>query len=269
MPIDVFCEIARYLGPDDLLRMSRASKKLRNLLMTKYSKLIWRAAEKAVGLPECPLDLSSPQYASFIFDLFCSHLTPLRVRLCKTCSNQNLQKVSSWLGDEGLNIQSNEKELFSVLMLVNGLSITSSTEFTDEESVKALSISDLRNFMFYVPQVKAALVKYRSFDGTCEQREGCLDAGHEAARQRYLSAHTLNRSLEHIKEMKSKDEQIATERRERSIIIKLKELGYTNVDFQVYNDEEGWKWFNLIRQPRALTDRSRSFFSFLCEALTR
>ncbi|KAH8115087.1 hypothetical protein DFH11DRAFT_1591331 [Phellopilus nigrolimitatus] len=245
MPIDVFCEIARYLGPDDLLRMSRASKKLRNLLMTKYSKPIWRAAEKAVGLPECPLDLSSPQYASFSLRFHCfrtkagKHLTPLRVRLCKTCSNQNLQKVSSWLGDEGLDMQSNEKELFSVLMLVNGLSITSSTEFTDEESVKALSISDLRNFMFYVPQVKAA-----------------------------LSAHTLNRSLKHIKEMKSKEKQIAMESRKRNIIIKLKELGYTDADFRVSSDEEGWKWFSLTWQPRALTDRSKSP-SFRCEALTR
>ncbi|KAH8118056.1 hypothetical protein DFH11DRAFT_1851021 [Phellopilus nigrolimitatus] len=69
---DIFFEIAHYLGPDDLLRMSRSSKAIRGLLMSKNSKPIWRAAEKAVELPKCPSDLSSPQYASFVFDKYCT-----------------------------------------------------------------------------------------------------------------------------------------------------------------------------------------------------
>ncbi|THH03242.1 hypothetical protein EW145_g6411 [Phellinidium pouzarii] len=57
---------------DDLLRLSRSSKALRELLMSKSSRIIWRTAEKSIGLPECPKDLSSPQYASFVFDTFCT-----------------------------------------------------------------------------------------------------------------------------------------------------------------------------------------------------
>ncbi|KAH8115066.1 hypothetical protein DFH11DRAFT_143810 [Phellopilus nigrolimitatus] len=146
MPIDVFCEIALYLGPHDLLSMARTSKALRNLLMTKDSKPIWRAAEDSVGLPECPLDLSSPQYASFIYDTYCTHcfrtkaynhLTPLRIRLCKTCMKENLQKARSW-SLVCLDMPRNDKESSSVLMLVNGFSVDSPAKFTDEESTKSL-----------------------------------------------------------------------------------------------------------------------------------
>ncbi|KAH8118218.1 hypothetical protein DFH11DRAFT_1573061 [Phellopilus nigrolimitatus] len=83
MPIDVFCEVAHYLGPDDLLHMSRSAKVLRELLMSKSSKPIWRSAEEAAGLPECPPDLNSPQYASFIYDTFC---TSVQASHCSACS---------------------------------------------------------------------------------------------------------------------------------------------------------------------------------------
>ncbi|KAH8116084.1 hypothetical protein DFH11DRAFT_1506935 [Phellopilus nigrolimitatus] len=83
MPVDVFCEIACQMTPADLLSMARSSKSLRELLMSKSSKQIWRAAEDAVGLPECPPDLSSPQYASLIFDKFCM-VRFLSFMLCPT-----------------------------------------------------------------------------------------------------------------------------------------------------------------------------------------
>ncbi|EJD06937.1 uncharacterized protein FOMMEDRAFT_59717, partial [Fomitiporia mediterranea MF3/22] len=65
-------QISYYLGPDDLLQLSRSAKAIRELLISKSSRLIWQNAEQAAGLPERPPDLSSPEYASFIFDPFCS-----------------------------------------------------------------------------------------------------------------------------------------------------------------------------------------------------
>ncbi|KAH8115098.1 hypothetical protein DFH11DRAFT_1543794 [Phellopilus nigrolimitatus] len=254
MPIDVFCEIALYLGPHDLLSMARTSKALRNLLMTKDSKPIWRAAEDSVGLPECPLDLSSPQYASFIYDTYCTHcfrtkgynhLTPLRIRLCKTCMKENLQKARSW-SLVCLDMPRNDKELSSVLMLVNGFP----AKFTDEESIKSL-----RSFTYYLPQVKAALEKFRSFGRAYKQRKRYVDVCHEATCQRYLSSPALHRWLENTKEAKINEIQIAKDRRWRSIFIKLAELGYTEDDYQTQRDEKHWKWNSLIDQPRPLTDR--------------
>lgn len=46
--------------------------------MSKEARPIWRAAEKAVGLPKCPPDMSSPRLACFLFDSVCM------VRLCQT-----------------------------------------------------------------------------------------------------------------------------------------------------------------------------------------
>ncbi|KAH8115088.1 hypothetical protein DFH11DRAFT_144926 [Phellopilus nigrolimitatus] len=260
MPIDVFCEIARYLGPHDLLRMARTSKALRNLLMTKDSKPIWRAAEDSVGLPECPLDLSSPQYASFIFDAFCTHcfhvkahkhLTPLRIRLCKKCMNLHLRKPVSWILTGRLDMPYHEEDNCNVLRLVNGLSTASSTE----KNIKALDYSDLRSFMFYVPQVKMAFDKYRSFGRAYRRREGFLDAEHEETVQRYLSSPALDRWLENTRVARSNDIQNARDSRLRSIFIKLAELGYTEDDYQPHYDEKHCMWNSLVDQPRPLTDR--------------
>ncbi|KAH8115068.1 hypothetical protein DFH11DRAFT_143824 [Phellopilus nigrolimitatus] len=257
MPIDVFCEIARHLGPHDLLRMARTSKALRNLLMTKDSKSIWRAAEDSVGLPECPLDLSSPQYASFIFDAFCTHcfhvkaykhLTPLRIRLCKKCMSLHLRKPVSWILTGRLDMPYDEEDNCNVLRLVNGLSTTSSTE----KNIKALDYSDLRSFMFYVPQIKTAFAKYRSLGEACQRREGYLDEG---TLQRYLSSPALDRCLENMKAARSNDIQNARDSRLRSIGIKLAQLGYTEADYRTGDDEENWKWNSLVDQPRPLTDR--------------
>ncbi|KAH8116083.1 hypothetical protein DFH11DRAFT_1258908 [Phellopilus nigrolimitatus] len=71
LPFHVFCEIARGMTPWELLMMARSSKLLRDMLMSKNSNQIWRAAEDAVDLPKCPPDLSSPQYASLCYGWSC------------------------------------------------------------------------------------------------------------------------------------------------------------------------------------------------------
>ncbi|KAH8116086.1 hypothetical protein DFH11DRAFT_1584081 [Phellopilus nigrolimitatus] len=104
IPVDVFCEIAHYLSPRDILNMARSSKSLRMLLMSKSSMHIWRAAENAIGLPERPSDLSSPQYATLVFDKYCmdcgsagarasSFWSVLRLRLCTECDSKKSDKI--------------------------------------------------------------------------------------------------------------------------------------------------------------------------------
>lgn len=49
------------------------------MLMTKNAHWIWRSAfHNERGLPECPEDMTEPQYASFIFDPVCS----IKVKQC-------------------------------------------------------------------------------------------------------------------------------------------------------------------------------------------
>jgi hypothetical protein len=65
-------QIFGFLKPLDLLSLARTSKAFRNLLMRKSNAFIWRASRSLIpNLPECPPDLSEPQYACLAFDPHC------------------------------------------------------------------------------------------------------------------------------------------------------------------------------------------------------
>lgn len=69
------------LLPQDLLSLSRTSKQLREILMSKAYQQIWKAArlnvrndprfKAGIDFPPLPIDLSEPVYASLIFDNHC------------------------------------------------------------------------------------------------------------------------------------------------------------------------------------------------------
>lgn len=107
-------KVAGYLEPQDLLNMARSARSLRNLLMSKDSKRIWRISREASEIPDCPEDLSEPQYADLLFGIGCyvrivpMHISfllmiifqycgrarahslffSLRIRLCGTCAKE-------------------------------------------------------------------------------------------------------------------------------------------------------------------------------------
>jgi hypothetical protein len=61
-----------HLYPLDLLRMSHATKVFREILMSKLYCHIWIEARRNVpGLPDCPSDLSEPQYSHLLFVMRC------------------------------------------------------------------------------------------------------------------------------------------------------------------------------------------------------
>ncbi|KAG8221221.1 hypothetical protein J3R82DRAFT_1383 [Butyriboletus roseoflavus] len=70
--LDVLFLIAAYIHPLDLLNLARTCKSLRVLLMDKSSAFVWRTARRQVnGLPECPDDLTEPEYANLVFYARC------------------------------------------------------------------------------------------------------------------------------------------------------------------------------------------------------
>ncbi|KAI5115479.1 hypothetical protein M0805_005578, partial [Coniferiporia weirii] len=66
MPADIFMEVAGRMEPIDVLRLSRVSLGFNEMLMSKQSRSIWRAARMNVQMPECPDDLSEAQYISLL-----------------------------------------------------------------------------------------------------------------------------------------------------------------------------------------------------------
>ncbi|KAL0566785.1 hypothetical protein V5O48_015221 [Marasmius crinis-equi] len=95
-PLDVVFDIFSHLTPHDLLNLSRTSKDLRKLLLSRSTTSVWRLSRSNVsGLPECPDDMSEPAYAHLCFDLRCHHcegkqpavnmLWHCRTRSCHAC----------------------------------------------------------------------------------------------------------------------------------------------------------------------------------------
>jgi len=65
-------QILSFLLPMDLLNLSRTSKDFRNLLLRRSSAAAWKTARLNVdGLPDCPPDITEPQYANLAFYPHC------------------------------------------------------------------------------------------------------------------------------------------------------------------------------------------------------
>ncbi|KAF9525172.1 hypothetical protein CPB83DRAFT_860123 [Crepidotus variabilis] len=69
LPMDILLEIFSYVYPTDLHTLARISKKVRNCLMNKKSKYIWRATFMNVDppLPDTPEGMSEPAFAKMVF----------------------------------------------------------------------------------------------------------------------------------------------------------------------------------------------------------
>lgn len=98
MNLDILFHILSFLLPMDLLNLSRTSKDFRNLLLQRSSASAWKTARLQVDdLPDCPQDMSEPQYANLVFYPHChdcdrvvrSVLWPLRARYCPRCIDEN------------------------------------------------------------------------------------------------------------------------------------------------------------------------------------
>ncbi len=63
-------QIATYLEPADLLRLVRTNTWLRSLFLSKTVPP-WKQARRFLRIPDCPKDLSEPEYASLVFDDDC------------------------------------------------------------------------------------------------------------------------------------------------------------------------------------------------------
>ncbi|KAJ7672336.1 hypothetical protein DFH06DRAFT_90784 [Mycena polygramma] len=99
---DIQYSIFVHLHPLDLLRLSRTSKGLRRILLSRgLSRQIWRACLKrsSPGLPACPEDFPEPLVSSLLFAGFCTNCSKkapanidwdLRVRLCSRCGMKSI-----------------------------------------------------------------------------------------------------------------------------------------------------------------------------------
>ncbi|KAJ8075595.1 hypothetical protein PM082_021225 [Marasmius tenuissimus] len=115
LPLDLVYEICSHLEPFDLLRLSRASRELRRMLLTKASQSMWRRARANSGIPEPIGSMSEPAFASLIFEAHCSFCFAPNVRniswlaqrrVCKKCIEKYFDVQHTFIITKTLSIPS-------------------------------------------------------------------------------------------------------------------------------------------------------------------
>ncbi|KDQ07100.1 hypothetical protein BOTBODRAFT_39082 [Botryobasidium botryosum FD-172 SS1] len=258
MPLDIFLEVSTHLQPVDLLHLARTSKTMRQLLMSKTSKFAWKSARQNVPyLPECPEDLSEPQYTSLLFDRDC-HVcgTPriqrvdftFRARLCETCHKRNVVVGHSVDCD------------IKVLSLVPHVSPLPSFPFYMPDLQElGFREPDPSLCYYYKPEIAQWAARFKDVQkkqrgerkSDVPQRVDLWVADRKEAVARIM-AHAGD--LEHWKDQTRKDKvaseaAIVTERVE-AIKDKLYAEGWTPADIP-----QREAWTKLVSQPRPLTPR--------------
>ncbi|RDX52690.1 hypothetical protein OH76DRAFT_1433438 [Lentinus brumalis] len=261
VPMDVFYEIVSHMEPKDLLQLSRASKELRALLLSKKdTRRLWVAARNNVvpPLPDCPEDMSEPRYAFLVFERFCELCGQgraqnvdyaIRVRLCGGCWTAEAQKGSELC--KTLQLQ-RQKELQEILctLVPRGTRSWSSSEWHDGP---LKSLDQMRHHWYYSPQFLSVAREYLAL-----RRSGNQTALQDFVEKR--QADTLVRRNFHrtlldweVKSGNIKYAAGADAQAERisEITNELRELGYDPTEFPRRNTD----WDQMLNQPRKLTPR--------------
>ena len=95
-------QIFGHLHPLDLLHLARTTKAFRRVLMHRSAISVWKAARATIpGLPDCPPELSEPQWANLAFDPQC-HVSD---------REQVLFPFTSWYFDSFATAQTSEMSI--------------------------------------------------------------------------------------------------------------------------------------------------------------
>lgn len=90
-------QIFSRLDPLDVLRLAQTTKALREVLMRRSARFIWKKALTNVDLPQCPSDMTEPEYTRLAYDSHCyvSSLLQSIVESSLTISSQycNAQRI--------------------------------------------------------------------------------------------------------------------------------------------------------------------------------
>ncbi|PAV16190.1 F-box [Pyrrhoderma noxium] len=260
IPVEIFEEILCNLGADDLLRLSRTCKSIRELLMSKHSVNIWIAAATNLNMPELPPDLNYPQFASFLFDTFCTHcLTArafkhdfcLRTRLCRHCLNLTVELVGTAVRKIEPGFFSLSTELQETILL----SLQTTKVQRIQQTFGSIELDHMRNRKCYTPSAERILKQFYKPELSIEENRALATERHAIVKRINEDASKLSRWIQEFKFHNHWKRQSTRLNRRFEITKRLKDLGYDDDDFRTRNDEKAWKWDTLLNQPRELNDR--------------
>ncbi|KAL5512741.1 hypothetical protein ACEPAG_3007 [Sanghuangporus baumii] len=259
LSVEVFCEIASYLMPLDLLRLSRTSRTLRGFFLSRSSRAIWTASIMAIGMPPCPSDMSEPQYANLYLEKECHacgyarvemRMDFSRIRLCKGCIDVNFVQGKE-IVKENFNPKVGQMyEIFTLLPCKTMRRIDTWTRLTVTPGIED------HYFLRYdfLEVVKA----YLETEPDSDERKAFVEKRHQLIRE-------MGRNFKKIEEWQWKrsfdrqeSEFQSCSRRQAQIREKLCSLGYSHDDIDSLSLAGGGigdDWCRIVDQPRELTDR--------------
>ncbi|KAF8575905.1 hypothetical protein K439DRAFT_1640951 [Ramaria rubella] len=250
MPIDIFCEISKHLEPLDLLRLARSTRGFNQMLMSHGSKPIWRTARNSIpDLPDCPPDMSEPEYARLLFEKDCHIcLSPramkvdwiLRSRLCHRCRSSYIIKGTQLLK----SIPDLTEQLLECIPCRRDR--WAGNQYRRFEYFYSIRVEIL------MAKFRAAVPKGLSHDRTQVLEEEFFKQQKELVRVIIDHAASVQDWILSGKITKSIAGSNAATRRKTELHAKLRDLGYNEDDFPVSWDPE---WQKIMEQPRDLTPR--------------
>ncbi|KAL0947639.1 hypothetical protein HGRIS_013727 [Hohenbuehelia grisea] len=249
MPLDILYEIFSHLDPLDVLRLARATKALRDMLMRRSAKTVWRAACANIdGLPECPSDLSDPQWVNLAFDACCHYCGQGRAtyviwvymkRFCKKCLNIFIAPCDHLWGDFRLGIDyQTQTNVFQILPIP-------AFRLPDAGYVQNSCLT---------PFVKELWAAYHECQP--DEVEAFLDARSVIKKERTKFAERCIYWERRYQEMRAAMQEDLRESRRTAILERATQAGYGREAGLVdYLDDEDFDDHPMVRQARKLTDR--------------
>ncbi|KAI0637398.1 hypothetical protein C8Q77DRAFT_1097365 [Trametes polyzona] len=253
MPMDIFYEIGGHLMPRDILSLSRTSKRLREILLSRTARHVWIAARSNVmpPLPACPLSISEADYAHILFDKkLCEacgaprptySLFAIPARLCSLCFSANIVTGAESVKRYGLR-ENGVKLLYLLPPIPRGfdVKVRSSVVQTPEQ-------------YYYAPDFAAILWRFRGFAAKGE-KEGWKQYV-EKLRKSVLPKMNFHAAVlqweENVRDTRLEKYRDLRAARVSAISAKLAELGVQPDEF-AYSAE----WTRLVRRPAELTDKN-------------
>ncbi|KAK7681791.1 hypothetical protein QCA50_015138 [Cerrena zonata] len=249
MPLDIFFEIVSWLHPLDLLQLSRVSKYLREMFMSKSSKVLWVRARNKLKMPDCPESINEAQYASLVFENTCQACGVGRaskvdfgylVRLCGACHKENIL---------------NGKRLFRLFPkdLDRTIFLLMPPACGEESRSNPPSLTENTSCdRYYKPHFEAIAERLLALKPDPVAYDSFIHEMIEKAVKMNNFNYTMYGWMEKQSREKAQAEIDCKAEREANIKAKLIEMGYNEEDFPqgyVYD------WHNCLFQPRPLTPR--------------
>ncbi|KZO97156.1 hypothetical protein CALVIDRAFT_597868 [Calocera viscosa TUFC12733] len=242
LPTELFLEICSHLSPLDVLHMARTTRLWRRTLMSRSSTRVWRAARGTIpGLPDCPEDVSEPQYAKLLFERDCTTCTAvngpspdlaLRMRLCRNCKRKSMipaRKFKSLFPEEDL----------SILRIVPFTLGRPSALFTYAHAERCFDAVGANTHgyergtqYFYRPAVEKMLVESKEREALVDKEEYARWVEEQETRVTRIreSAVVITNWYGQWNMSNRNDKEMIRKERRRAIEAKLLELGYDQRD---------------------------------------